>query len=83
MQKHIHSMCLNAMMITIAPLQGDIPERFPQPVPRIDENGDKEHYEEGYDSNEDHLPSKSKNVEKQSYNIPFTNCHECRNDYGV
>lgn len=53
------------------PLRGELPERFPDPVPTTSEDGDVK-YSEGSDPKEKHLPSKIEDISKQSHEIPFT-----------
>ena len=63
--------CADPHCIYHEPLVSAALKRFGQPVPVADEEG-KEHYVEGEDPDEKHLPSRLSNVEKQSHNIPFT-----------
>ena len=63
--------CADPHCIYHEPLVSAALKRFGQPVPVADEEG-KEHYVEGEDPDEKHLPSILSNVEKQSHNIPFT-----------
>ena len=54
------------------PLCGTPSDRFPDPVPVAIELEELLHYEEGYDPDEKHLPSKLEDVSKQNHNVPFT-----------
>lgn len=62
--------CSDSNCVFHKPLRGDEPDQFPDPVPNDDENAEG-HYKEGYDPNEQHLPSKMEDVSKLPHNIPF------------
>ena len=82
--------CSDPLCIYHDPLRGDPIERFGEPVPHVEDSNMTQHYVEGSDPEEKHLPSKSANPEKQGHNMPFppsaqtaknvgmtVKCHEC------
>ena len=61
------------------PLQGTLPEKFPDPVPVQKEDGSIS-YVEGSDPQEKFVPSKQEDATKRSHNVPFPpNAQTARN----